>query len=304
MLFDRLIKLMSLIFFLSAVWLIKKEINFVGAKNLLNIILSVPFTALIIGFFLTGVNYLILSCYDVLGLKYIHKKLPYQKILPMSAVSFAVSNLAGHIYASGGAVRYLFLNPLGFSKKNIFLLVFFETLSIVLGLALGFILAVFLETVNGTLKNYHYLSLFYLSAFLIIAGFLFYFEEIVKKRRSFKIGKTIVKAPDTKLTAQQIWVGLFDFISMFLVFYVFLRTFISADIITVFIIFTTATVLSYLSQVPAGIGVLESLFLLLFTHTGAEKGAILGAFALYRSVYFFIPFIIGCCVFLVLKKKK
>ena len=302
--FDKIINLVSLIFFCAAIWLIKKEIDYVGADKLLEIILSAPKGALFSAILLTILNYLILSGYDFWGLKYIQKPLPYQKILPMSATSFAVSNLAGHIYASGGAVRYLFLKPLGFTKQNILMLIFFETLGIVLGLAVSFVLAVFLETVNGTLKSYHYLSFLYLSAFLIIMGFWFYFEEVVQKERTFKIGKFLIKAPDKNLTLWQIWVGLFDFLSMFLVFYVFLNAFIPSSLVTVFVVFTVATVLSYLSQVPAGIGVLESLFLILYTHTDTEKGAILAAFALYRVIYFFIPFLVGCFIFYRLKKKN
>ena len=291
--FDKLIKFIGFIFFLAAVWLIKKEVDLVGLKKLTEIILSTPFFLITSGFLITLVNFLILSGYDLLGLSYIQKKVPYQKVLPMSSVSFAISNLAGHIYASGGAIRYLFLKPLGFTKKEIFLLISFETLTILLGLAFAFVLAVFLETIDSTLKSYHYLSLLYLSAFLIITGFWFYFEEIVKKKRSIWLKKITLKAPTINQTITGLFVGLFDFITMFLVFYVFLEHFIDVNFIKVFIIFTTAMVLSYLSQVPAGIGVLESLFIVLFPHQVAQKGMILAAFALYRVIYFILPFLIA-----------
>lgn len=287
---DKLIKFISFIFFIAALFLIKKEVDLVGLKKLFDIILSTPFYLILGAFLITSVNYFILSGYDLIGLNYIQKKLPFKKVLPMSSISFAISNLAGHIYASGGAIRYLFLKPLGFTKKEIFLLISFETLTILLGLAFAFVLAVFLETIDNTLKSYHYLSLLYLSAFLIITGFLFYFEEIVKKNRVLYIGKVSLKAPTLTQTYLGLLVGLFDFISMFLVFYVFLDYFIDVHFIKVFIIFTTAMVLSYLSQVPAGIGVLESLFIILFPHTAQQKGMILAAFALYRVVYFILPF--------------
>ncbi len=290
---DKLIKVMSFIFFLAALWLIKKEITLVGWQNLWQIIRTTPPIIVGLGVTITLCNYLILSGYDLLGLYYIQKKLPFLKVLQMSSVSFAISNLAGHIYASGGAVRYLFLKPFQFKKRDIFMLISVETLTILLGLAFAFVVAIFLETITGTLKNYHYLSLLYLSAFLIVAGFLFYFEEIVKKGRSFLLGKMVLKTPDVWQTVLGLIVGFFDFMTMFLVFYAFLDYFLEVHFINVFIIFTTAMMLSYLSQVPAGIGVLESLFIILFPHGTLDKGGILAAFALYRVVYFILPFLLA-----------
>lgn len=291
--FDKIIKLISVIFFLAALWLIHKEIQLIGLKNLYQIILSTPYLIIILATFATLINFLVLSGYDMLAVSYVQKKISFKKILPISSISFAISNLAGHIYASGGSIRYLFLKPLGFTKKEIFLIITFETLTILLGLTFAFVLAIFLETINGTLKSYHYLSLLYLSAFLIIAGFLFYFEEIIKKRKTLQIKKITIKAPTLNQTYLGLLVGLLDFLSLFMVFYIFLSYFIETNIAPVFIIFTTATILSYLSQVPAGIGVLESLFIVLFPHTTDQKGPILAAFALYRVVYFIIPFFVA-----------
>ena len=287
---DKIIKLISFVFFIAALFLIKKEVELVGVKKLVEIVQSTPFLLILTSLIITGINFVILSGYDLVGLSYIQKKLPYKKVLPMSSISFAISNLTGHIYASGGAIRYLFLKPLGFTKKEIFLLISFETLTVLLGLAFAFVLAVFLETIDNTLKSYHYLSLLYLSAFLIIMGFLFYFEEIIKKGRSIWIGKITLKAPSINQTYSGLLVGLSDFMTMFLIFYVFLDYFMDVSFIKVFIIFTTAMSLSYLSQVPAGIGVLESLFIILFPHSTQEKGTILAAFALYRVIYFILPF--------------
>lgn len=298
---DKLIKVISFIFFLAAMWLIKKEISLVGWQKLLNIIGTTPVFMIGLGTLITLCNYVILSGYDLLGLNYIQKKLPFLKVLQMSSVGFAISNLAGHIYASGGAVRYLFLKPLLFKKRDIFMLISFETLTILLGLAFAFVVAIFLETITGTLKNYHYLSLLYLSAFLIVTGFLFYFEEIVKKGRSFLVGRFVLKAPNTNQTLLGIVIGFLDFMTMFLVFYTFLDYFLEVHFINVFIIFTTAMVLSYLSQVPAGIGVLESLFIILYPHGTIEKGGILAAFALYRVIYFILPFL---CASLYIGYKK
>ena len=112
--FDKLMKLLGLIFFITALFLIKKEVAFIGVDAIKKALFSVSKTGIMSALFITVLNYIILSGYDFCALIYGGKRLNYPLILKESAVSFSLSNLTGHTYLSGFITRYLFLKPFGF----------------------------------------------------------------------------------------------------------------------------------------------------------------------------------------------
>ena len=114
--------------------MVYKEIKLIGSEKIFAGLNNTSLFILVLGALATIFNFIILSFYDKLGLLYLKKKLSFLKTLKISALSFAVSNLAGHTYASGGAIRYLFLRPLGFKKKEILLLVTLISLFSIFGL--------------------------------------------------------------------------------------------------------------------------------------------------------------------------
>lgn len=304
--FDKLIKLVSFLFFIFGIYMVKKEIDLVGWKTIWQLIKNQTFCQMICGIFLVYLNYCFLEKYDLLGLSYLKKKAPCSLIKTMSCISFAVSNVAGHVYASGGAIRYLFLKPLGFQRREIFLLIGFILTFISLGMMCCFLLAVVCHFVFKTSVNYtHPLFLVFFSFISLFALFI-YFKEIVIKKRLLRIKKICLHAPTTKESLSGILIGIGDFLSLFLVFYLFLPSMGHSAIhetVTAFVCFTFASVLAYLSQVPAGIGVFESLFLIVFPHATIHKSGILAALILYRVFYFILPFLIAC-IYLVAKKMK
>ena len=302
--FDKLMKLLGLIFFIAALFLIKKEVAFIGVDAIKKALFSVSKTGIMSALFITVVNYIILSGYDFCALIYGGKRLKYPLILKESALSFSLSNLTGHTYLSGFITRYLFLKPFGFLKRDVLMIVYFISIAVLLGLIFSFVLAVLLEILTESLKTYRYLSSLYLFAFVLIVGFWFYFKEIVQKKKSFLIGKVLLKSPSVSMTFVQMSIGFLDFLTCFLVFYALLNDFIDVQIIPVFIAFTIGVVISYLSQVPGGLGVLESSFLLLYHHTPSDKAFILSAFILFRLIYYVLPFLISIPFLWALKKKK
>ena len=302
--FDKILKLVGFLLFIMACFLIKKEVDFIGIDPLKKALFSVSNSALIEGVCMLFINYFILSFYDVLGLFYIRKRICYRDVFFMSSSSFAISNLTGHTYLSGYVTRYIFLKPFGVHKKEVLYLVYFISIAVLLGLVASFILAMFLEISTGVLTSYKHLPLLYLFTFLLIIGVQFYFKEIVDKKRSLPFGKIIFKAPTKEISFYQVLVGLLDFMTFFGVFYIFLSHFISCSFIPVFVVFSVSMAIAYLSQVPAGLGILESSFLILYQHTPSDKAYILSAFILFRLLYYVLPFLLFTPLIFVFRKKK
>lgn len=291
--FDKIVQLISFFFFGVAIWLIAKEVDKVGLSHLTNLVLSTPFYIILIALLLTGFNYLSLTGYDWTALEYIGKKLPFKTVFKTASIGFAISNTAGHAYASGGAIRYLFYTPCQLSRAQILMIIAFESLSILLGIGVVYIIAIGLEPFVGILNSYPYLTLLYIAAFLVLCGFVAYWLFIIKPHKKLTLGSIQIKAPSLSMTFKQMLVGFFDNFTICLVFYTVLSYHIPSDFMPVFIIFMIAQVLALTSQVPGGMGVFEGLILYLFPHTPEQKGPLLAALIAFRVLYFFVPFVLS-----------
>ncbi len=288
---DKIIKLLSFVFLVLGIWFISKDIETVGAEKLWHMITSTPLSILSAVLLATGINYVFLIGYDVISLGYIDRFIPYPKIIQTALIGFGISNTAGHAYASGGAIRYLFYIPQGLKRLEVLKLIAFETLSIFIGIMVAFEIAVLLSFFELSKSAYTKLNEVHLIGIILLILLLSYYYFIVIPKRNLKIGKQVIQAPDKKTTFKQIFVGLGDNITLFITFYTVFSYYIDAPFLETFTVFIIAQSIALATQVPGGIGVFESSFLLFFPHEQSEKTGILASLAVFRVVYYFIPFI-------------
>ena len=291
--FNKLVQLTSLFFFGLAFWLILKDVEKVGFETLVQMILQTPIWVILLALFFVLCNYLTLCGYDALSLDYIRTKLPFKTIFKTSALGFAVSNTVGHAYISGGAIRNLLYTPFGISRAKILILIAFETLTLFMGMGLIYVIATLLLPSSSELNNAQHLKTFYFVSLLIVIAFIFYRYLILNQKHNLRIGGVTLKTPDKSTTYLQLLIGFTDNFLLSVIFYTFLRYHLDVSFLSVFVVFTLAQITAQASQVPGGLGVLTSLFLLLFPHADSDKGAILASLFLYRITYFFIPFFLA-----------
>ena len=290
---DKIIKLLSFVFLVLGIWFISKDIETVGAEKLWHMITSTPLSILTAVLLATGINYLFLIGYDVISLEYIDRFIPYPKIIQTALVGFGISNTAGHAYASGGAIRYLFYVPQGLKRLEVLKVIAFETLSIFIGIMVAFEIAGLLSFFELSKSAYTKLNEVHFIGIILLILLLSYYYFIVIPKRNLKIGKQVIQAPDKKTTLKQIFVGFGDNITLFITFYTVFSYYIDASFLETFTVFIIAQSIALATQVPGGIGVFESSFLLLFPHEQSEKTGILASLAVFRVVYYFIPFIVA-----------
>lgn len=290
---NRIIQLVSFFFFGLALWLIIKEVEKVGVAHLWHLMRATPVWVVLLASVFIAADYVAIACYDVLALDYIRQKLPFSKVFKTASLGFAVSNTVGHAFISGGAVRYLFYTPLGVSKAQVLVLIAFETLTLFMGMGLIYVVATFLTPLAPELNDAAHLAVFYGVSALIIVAFLVYYFFVVVSKRSITIGGVQLKAPTKKMTLMQLLVGFADNFLLAVIFYCILRYHIETPFLPVFIVYSIAQITGQASQVPGGLGVFASLFLLLFPHAGDQKGAILASLFVYRTLYFFVPFFLA-----------
>lgn len=290
---DRIIQIIGLVFFGFAVYLIGKEVEHIGALHLWRLIISTPWWVVGLVLLFTFLDYIAFFGYDWLSLEYIKQKIPTKDIIKASSIGFAISNTTGHAYAAGGSIRYLFYTPLGLSHVAILKIIAFESITILMGMALAYVVAVGASYFNPALDGYMYLPYLKWSALGVLIAIFLYYWIFVRKERVFNVASVAIQTPSLNMTFKQFFVGFMDNLLICLVFYVALRYHMDANFISVFIVFIIAQTIALTTQVPGGIGVFEGLFLFLFPHAIEHRSAVLASLAIYRVLYFFVPFILA-----------
>ena len=298
---DRIIQIVGLVFFGFAVYLIGKEVERIGAVHLWNLIISTPWWVVALVFYFTFLDYIALFGYDWLSLEYVQKKIPTKEIVKASGIGFAISNTTGHAYAAGGSIRYLFYTPLGLSHLEIVKIIAFESITILMGMALAYVVAMGASYLNPALDGYAYLPYLKWSAWGVLIAIFLYYWLFVRKERVFNVASVAIQTPSLNMTLKQFFVGFMDNFLVCLVFYAALRYHMDANFISVFIVFIVAQTIAITTQVPGGVGVFEGLFLFLFPHAIEHRPAVLASLAIYRVLYFFVPFILAGLYLIVLK---
>lgn len=288
-----LIELAAAFFCLLAFYLVCKEVKDVGFLSIQRSLFQTPI------WFLSGAgifvlcDYVALSGYDFLALKYIRKKLPFLEVLKTAMISFSVTNTTGHAYIAGGSIRYLFYSKLGLNELDILKMIAFESLTFLIGMIAVFdISLILLHFSDMSVLGQKAIS-FDAGAIILTLILFFYIGFIVYPHRKIKIKQILIPAPSIKMTIKQALLGGCDILSSSAVFYLLLKAHTDVHFFHIVPIYLLAQIIGISTQVPGGLGVFEGTFLYLFPHTMAEKSGILAALISFRLLYYFAPLIIS-----------
>ena len=96
---------------------------------------AIPDSRLMGAVLLTAAGYGCLTLYDALGLRFAGARVPYHRLALISFMGYAIGHNVGLNTLSGGAVRYRAYSALGLSAKQIATVIAFGTLTFILGAA-------------------------------------------------------------------------------------------------------------------------------------------------------------------------
>jgi uncharacterized membrane protein YbhN (UPF0104 family) len=279
----------SLGLFVVSLLVMRRELWAVTWPALMADVFAVPPRRLLLALALTAANYAVIASFDILAFAYMGKALSWLRILAAGLIAIGISNNVGFGVLSGGSVRYRFFTRWGVSAEDLALVVLFNATTFVLGL----VTLTGLALVVTPLPSVHGLSADWTPAagwLLLLVG-LGYVVVLSRRRRPVQLWKLRLPMPGPKVAAAQVALSCFDWLLAALVLYVFLP--VGAVPVSMFVgAFLSAQLLGQASHVPGGLGVFESLLLVLLKPY-VEPAALLPRLAAYRAVYYLVPFVVA-----------
>lgn len=255
---------------------------------------------LIIAAALTATSFITYACFDLIGRTYIRQKLGWRQILPVGVISYAF-NLNLSAWVGGIAMRYRLYSRLGVSTGNI---------AKILGLSLatnwfgymtlaGVVFSSGLVTMppgwklsSDALQGVGALLLLVSAGYLVACRF--------SKRRAWTVRGMEINLPSLRMALLQLALGALNWSLMAAVIFTLLPN--KLDYPLVLGVLLISSIAGVITHIPAGLGVLEAVFIALLQHE-ASRGSLLAGLIAYRAIYFILPLLITAVMYLAIEAK-
>lgn len=255
---------------------------------------AMPSQVLLQAALLTVGSYLVLSLYDLLGVRNAGGSLPWRTVAAASFAAYAVSHNVGFAALSGGSVRYRIYSKAGLTGLQIAQVIAFCTLTFALGSALlcGLSLALRAEQAGPLL---HIGPAFArVAGWALILAVVTYVATGTIRRKSLRFRGASVQLPGPGMSLMQVVVACVDMGLAAGVLFVLMPQGATDGYVAFLSIYLLATAAGLVSSVPGGLGVFESVLLLLTPAGAADEK--LAAILAYRIIYYVAPFLLAVLV--------
>ena len=273
--------------FAAALALLRHELRLYSYHQITAEFKSLPYWKLTAALTLTGCNYAILTCYDLLAFRYIGRQLSYLKIAAASFTAFAFSNNIGMAALSGGSIRLRLYSAQGLSSLEIAQIIGFGIGTFWLGiLALGGSVFLLHPPALPPGLNLPVASMRALGLLMVAAVGLYL--ALSARGRTLTVRGFELALPRPRLAGLQLAASGADWALAAGVLFVLLPASPSFGYFDFLAVFMLAQVAGIASQVPGGLGVFETV-ILVFAGRQAPAAQVMGALLAYRVVYYLLP---------------
>jgi phosphatidylglycerol lysyltransferase len=280
----------ALIFFALAVFLLHTLLKQYHVSEIRQAFHAIPARGIELSILFALLSYFFLSLYDTLAFMYIGKPLPYRKIALASFISYTFANNTGSLsILASSSVRYRFYSGWGFSTLEIARIIWFCLGSFWLGYlflaGLSFLAAPPAHILGLGFAKTFFLRFIGLLFILLVAVYLTF--SLARKKPFTLINKWDLELPRLHLAIGQISIGTMDLLATAGSLYVLLPK-IDLPFSGFVSLYLLAMMLGLMSNVPGGLGVFESIMLLLLTPY-AKGSELISSLLLFRCIYYLLP---------------
>ena len=246
-------------------------------------------------------EYLLYGCYDLLGRYYCGHKLAKRQVMLVSFICYAF-NLTLSTWVGGIGMRYRLYSRLGLPGGTITRIF---SLSITTNWLGYILLGGFIFTFGVVELPAHWyidegtLRILGIALLLIIVVYL-WFCTFAKHRHITIKGQKLV-LPSWKFALAQMAISGTNWMVMGAIIWLLLGQ--NINYFFVLGVLLVSSIAGVIVHIPAGIGVLEAVFMALLAGENTSQGTIIAALLAYRVLYYFIPLLLALMCYLLLESR-
>lgn len=272
-------------------WVLFRTFQRISFADVIAQMRAVPGTTLAVAALCAAGAFTTLACYEVAVVRYVKHCIGRSRPMLTAFIAFPLGHAVGQAMLSGGAIRYRMYTPAGFSATEVGATVLLANLPY--ALAFGLFLDIALVVAADTLEPLFRVSSEWLR---VLGGIglvkdLGYMVLIALRRKPVRLGGWSVNLPTPAMTLLQYVVGIIDVALVSSVLFLLLPESAGLSYLPFLAVYLASVLAGVLSHVPAGLGVLESMLLLLLPDVPPEQ--LLAAVLTYRALYEIVPVLLA-----------
>lgn len=287
--------LVSLAIIVVAAAVLLRAFRGIGLADVAARFAAIPTSDIGLAIMFTALALLSLAIYEVVMLRYINSGLPDRRAFLTALAAYPIGHAVGFGALSGGAVRYRFYAAAGLSTFDVGKVVLLSAMPYAMGLGLLCGISLIADSAEAAqLLRIEPVAGMLLGGALIVAHIV-YIVAVGARRGPIRLRWFDLELPTPRMTAVQYGLGIVDATAAIAVLYVLLPDSASIGFLPFAAVYVLAVFAGLLSSVPAGLGVFESMLLLMLRDIPPD--ALLGAVLAYRLVFELIPLALGVATF-------
>jgi len=301
LLWKRTRKVLTGLFFLAVIVLLVVYARQVNWGDVWDVVINYNRVAIFGSVALVVVSYLTYGLYDLIGRAYCGHKLEKRQVMLVSFICYAF-NLTLSTWVGGVAMRYRLYSRLGLEGSTITRIFSLSIATNWLGYVLvaGVVFSVGMVSVPGgwfigagTLRITGIALLAFVVVYLALCAF--------SRRRHWTIKGQKLALPSLRMALIQFAVSSANWLVMGAIIWLLLMQ--KVDFPQVLGVLLISSIAGVIIHIPAGIGVLEAVFLALLQGEPISHGAIIAALLAYRVLYFIAPLLLALVLYLWLESR-
>lgn len=290
----------TLLFFAAVAWLLFEQAKAIAWQEVWSTLRGYPLPSLLLAAALAALSLLLYSCFDLLGRHYTGHSLRAPTVMLVTFTSYVLNLNLGSLIG-GVAMRYRLYSRLGLRVGQITRVMTLSMLTNWTGyLLLAGVLFSFHTPAlppgwkigSGSLQVLGLALLAVVAVYLLLCAF--------SRQRSFSVRGHTLELPSARLALLQVAMGAANWMIMGAVVFVLLQQGIAYP--TVLSVLLVAAMAGVITHVPAGLGVLEAVFVALLSHQMPQH-QLLAALLAYRAIYYLLPLLLAAGVFFVMEAR-
>lgn len=293
-------RVLTFAFFAAVVWLLVEQAQRIEWHEVGTAMRELPALNLALAALLALASHTLYSTYDLIGRHETGHKLSTRQVMGVTSISYAFNLNMGSLIGGVG-FRYRMYSRLGLRNRTITRVLSLSLLTNWLGyllLAGGVFLVSPLALPEGWRIDEGALRA--LGGVLVALWAAYLIACATAKRRTWSIRGHEIELPMLRVALLQTGLSTLNWMLIAGTVYLLLQQRI--DYPTVLAVMLIAAVAGVVTHVPAGLGVLEAVFVALLSHRLSE-GALLGGLLAYRGLYYLAPLVIATFGFVVFEAR-
>lgn len=291
--YHTLLNVLTVAMFGGSLWLLHYEFRNIHPHDVAESFESLPWQVIALSLIFTLLNYAVMIGYDWLAVHLIDHVLKFRQVAIVSFLYYSFSNTLGSVFG-GTPIRVRLYASWGMSSP--------EIVRMILLIATAFWMGLF--TLGGTLFlltpfdipvrfNLPLATSRPLGAILLSTVGLFFILCWVRQRPIHWM-KINFQPPPLRIALAQTLVSATDFMCASAALYVLLPKDAQISFLPFTAIFILAVIVSLVSHVPGGLGVLELVVVTMLPFSNSH--GLLASLLAYRVIYYLLPLTVGLCI--------